>query len=103
MLCVNTFPFMLHLTFLMASYRIENDKVENYSIRQSFNKQENWTKALKYTLCNLKWTLHWFVGRTNFQPLSAMVSSATEVPTAGLLYAKRGPDPKFVVKKPSNS
>ncbi|KAL1332799.1 hypothetical protein AAHE18_11G053800 [Arachis hypogaea] len=34
--------------------RIDNDKVKNYSITQSFNKQENWTKALKYTLCNLK-------------------------------------------------
>ncbi|WZZ82452.1 hypothetical protein YC2023_103024 [Brassica napus] len=30
---------------------------------QSFNKPENWTKALKYTLlCNLKWALYWFVG-----------------------------------------
>ncbi|KAH0865515.1 hypothetical protein HID58_082726 [Brassica napus] len=29
----------------------------------SFNKPENWTKALKYTLlCNLKWALYWFVG-----------------------------------------
>ncbi|XLR06689.1 hypothetical protein HN51_061573 [Arachis hypogaea] len=35
-------------------YKIDNDKVKNYSITQSFNKQENWTKALKYTLCNLK-------------------------------------------------
>ncbi|KAI8030765.1 Beclin-1-like protein [Camellia lanceoleosa] len=39
-------------------YKIENDRVENYSITQSFNKQENWTKALKYTLCNLKWALY---------------------------------------------
>ncbi|XVE73719.1 hypothetical protein DITRI_Ditri11bG0141300 [Diplodiscus trichospermus] len=84
-------------------YKIENDKVENYSITQSFNKQENWTKALKYTLCNLKWALYWFIGSTNFQPLSAMVSSATEVPATGSLYAKRGPDHKFVARKPSNS
>ncbi|XWS46223.1 hypothetical protein CRYUN_Cryun14cG0046000 [Craigia yunnanensis] len=83
-------------------YKIENDKVENYSITQSFNKQENWTKALKYTLCNLKWALYWFIGSTNFQPLSAMVSSATEVPAVGCLYAKRAPDPKFVPRKPSN-
>ncbi|XP_022770572.1 beclin-1-like protein isoform X2 [Durio zibethinus] len=82
---------------------IENDKVENYSITQSFNKQENWTKALKYTLCNLKWALYWFIGSTNFQPLSAMVSSATEVPAVGSLYAKRGPDPKILARKPSNS
>ncbi|XVF22385.1 hypothetical protein REPUB_Repub12eG0168000 [Reevesia pubescens] len=83
-------------------YKIENDKLENYSITQSFNKQENWTKALKYTLCNLKWALYWFIGSTNFQPLSAMVSSATEVPAVGSLYAKRGPDTKFVARKPSN-
>ncbi|GLT84774.1 hypothetical protein SLE2022_029880 [Rubroshorea leprosula] len=81
-------------------YKIENDKVENYSITQSFNKQENWTKALKYTLCNLKWALYWFIGSTNFQPHSATVSSPSEVPSvAGSLYAKRGPDPKPVVRK----
>ncbi|OMO64297.1 Beclin family [Corchorus capsularis] len=84
-------------------YKIENDKVENYSITQSFNKQENWTKALKYTLCNLKWALYWFIGSTNFQPLSALVSSAAEVPAVGSLYAKRGPDPKSLARKPSNS
>lgn len=56
--------------------RIENDKVESYSITQSFNKPENWTKALKYTLCNLKWALYWFVGNTNFQPLSQSATTA---------------------------
>lgn len=83
--------------------RIENDKVENYSITQSFNKQENWTKALKYTLCNLKWTLYWFVGSTNFQSLSAMVSSPAEVPSVGSLYAKRGPDSKSIARNSSNT
>lgn len=39
--------------------RIENDKV---GLR---NKQENWTKPLKYTLCDLKWALFWFIGNTN--------------------------------------
>ncbi|XP_021893027.1 beclin-1-like protein isoform X3 [Carica papaya] len=84
-------------------YKIENDKVENYSITQSFNKQENWTKALKYTLCNLKWTLYWFVGSTNFQSLSAMVSSPAEVPSVGSLYAKRGPDSKSIARNSSNT
>ncbi|PIA60070.1 hypothetical protein AQUCO_00400742v1 [Aquilegia coerulea] len=69
-------------------YKIENDKVENYTITQSFNKQENWTKALKYTLCNLKWALYWFVGNTNFQPLSATVSSQDGVSNIGSLYTK---------------
>lgn len=59
-------------------YKIENDRVENYTITQSFNKQENWTKALKYTLCNLKWALYWFVGNSSFQPLSSTVSPQTE-------------------------
>lgn len=76
-------------------YKIDNDKVESYSITQSFNKQENWTKALKYTLCNLKWVLYWFVGNTNFQPLSATVSSQAEVPAAGSLYSKQPTNTKF--------
>ena len=68
--------------------RIENDKVESYSITQSFNKQETWTKALKYTLCNLKWALYWFIGNTNFQPMTTMVSPRVEVAGVGSLYAK---------------
>ncbi|XP_075487859.1 beclin-1-like protein isoform X2 [Primulina tabacum] len=61
--------------YFKLPYKIENDKVENYSITQSFNKPENWTKALKYTLCNLKWALYWFVANTDFQPLTASTSS----------------------------
>ncbi|KAI9073195.1 hypothetical protein K1719_044804 [Acacia pycnantha] len=80
-------------------YKIENDKVENYSITQSFNKQESWTKALKYTLCNLKWALYWFVGNTNFQPLSATVPSRAEVPAVGSLYMKRGNEPRSESRK----
>ncbi|ONI23405.1 hypothetical protein PRUPE_2G187200 [Prunus persica] len=82
-------------------YKIENDKVESYSITQSFNKQENWTKALKYTLCNLKWALYWFVGNTNFQPLSA-VSSHAEVPGVSSLYTRRGTDSKSEFRNTSN-
>lgn len=65
-------------------YKIENDKVETYTITQSFNKQENWTKALRYMLCNLKWVLYWFVGNTNFQPLSA----SSHLPEAPLVNPK---------------
>ncbi|XP_077251278.1 beclin-1-like protein [Tasmannia lanceolata] len=84
-------------------YKIENDRVENYTITQSFNKQENWTKALKYTLCNLKWALYWFVRNTNFQPLSAMVPSRTEVPGIGSLYLKDGTESKAESRNPSKS
>ncbi|KAJ4731915.1 Beclin-1-like protein [Rhynchospora pubera] len=71
-------------------YKIENDKVESYTITQSFNKLENWTKSLKYMLCNLKWVLYWFVGNTNFQPLSSMASSQSDVlvPAISPLYRK---------------
>lgn len=75
-------------------YKIENDKVENYTITQSFNKQENWTKALKYTLCNLKWVLYWFVGNTNFQPLSSGSSYNAEAPAVGTLHTKQTADSK---------
>ncbi|CAM8907394.1 unnamed protein product [Rhodiola kirilowii] len=71
-------------------YKIENDKVENYSITQT-NKQENWTKSLKYTLCNLKWALFWFVDNTNFQPQSVMAPTQTEIPGPGSSsYMKHG-------------
>ncbi|KAJ9171506.1 hypothetical protein P3X46_014865 [Hevea brasiliensis] len=75
-------------------YKIENDKVENHSITQSFNKHENWTKALKYTLCNLKWALYWFIGNTNFQPLNTMAASRVEVPAVSSFYTKRAADSK---------
>ncbi|KAK7832594.1 beclin-1-like protein [Quercus suber] len=81
--------------------RIENDKVGTYSITQSFNKQENWTKALKYTLCNLKWALFWFIGNTNFQPLTSVASSHAEVPDIGSLY-RRGTDSKLESRNTSN-
>ncbi|KAM7508575.1 hypothetical protein LguiA_019028 [Lonicera macranthoides] len=80
--------------------RIENGEPKAYSITQSFNKQENWTKALKYTLCNLKWALYWFVGNTSFQSASATISSHSEVSGASYLYKKRVPDPKSASKNP---
>ncbi|XP_038682148.1 beclin-1-like protein isoform X2 [Tripterygium wilfordii] len=78
--------------------RSESDKLESHSITQSFNKQENWTRALKHTLCNLKWALYWFIGNRNFQPLSALVSSHAEVAAVGSLSTKRGADSKSVVR-----
>lgn len=77
------------------AYKIENDKVANYSITQSFSKPENWTKALKYTLCNLKFALYWFIGNTNFQPLSATVFSHAEIPNASSSYSAKQSDSKF--------
>uniref|UniRef100_A0A0E0G4I4 Atg6 BARA domain-containing protein n=1 Tax=Oryza nivara TaxID=4536 RepID=A0A0E0G4I4_ORYNI len=55
---------------LKLPYKIEGDKVGSYTIFLSFNKLDNWTKALKYMLCNLKWVLYWFIGNTSFAPPS---------------------------------
>eukprot|EP00252_Welwitschia_mirabilis_P021575 TRINITY_DN5565_c0_g1_i1.p1 TRINITY_DN5565_c0_g1~~TRINITY_DN5565_c0_g1_i1.p1 ORF type:complete len:243 (-),score=42.44 TRINITY_DN5565_c0_g1_i1:347-1075(-) len=54
-------------------YKIDNDKVEGYSITQSFNKPDNWTKALKYMLCDLKWALYWFIDNYGFQSPSTIM------------------------------
>ncbi|KAL9228997.1 hypothetical protein vseg_004516 [Gypsophila vaccaria] len=67
--------------------KVEDNKVEVFSITQSFNKQENWTKALKYTLCDLKWALFWFIGNTSFQPFAA--PSLTEALPTGASYVTR--------------
>jgi beclin 1 len=56
---------------LKLPYKIDGDKVGSYTIFLSFNKLENWTKALKYMLCNLKWVLYWFIGNTSFAAPSA--------------------------------
>ncbi|CAL9062786.1 beclin-1-like protein isoform X1 [Musa acuminata AAA Group] len=71
-------------------YKIENDNVGNYTITHSFNNQENWTKALKYTLCNLKWVQLWFVANSSFQPLSAHA----DVPVRRSSHAKQSADPR---------
>ncbi|RLN24728.1 hypothetical protein C2845_PM07G33250 [Panicum miliaceum] len=58
---------------LKLPYKIDGDKVGSHTIVLSFNKNENWTKALKYMLCNLKWVLYWFIGNTSFAPPSGPV------------------------------
>ncbi|KAL1391542.1 hypothetical protein pipiens_012308 [Culex pipiens pipiens] len=46
-------------------YRMEKGKIEDsatgnsYSIKIQFNSEEQWTKALKFLLTNLKWGLTW--------------------------------------------
>lgn len=46
-------------------YRMENGKLEDsatgnsFSIKIQFNSEEQWTKALKFLLTNLKWGLAW--------------------------------------------
>ncbi|CAI5496327.1 unnamed protein product [Closterium sp. Naga37s-1] len=47
-------------------YKIEGDKIQGLTVKQSFNREERWTKALKYLLCDVKWALVWTM--TNFHP-----------------------------------
>ena len=41
----------------VVNCRINKDRIGDASIRIQFNQDENWTKALKYVLINLKWLL----------------------------------------------
>lgn len=49
------------------------------TIKQSFNPNEKWTKALHLTLCNLKWALTWLVKQDNGLPnaLSDLVENSS--------------------------
>mmetsp|Transcript_120593 Transcript_120593/g.257535 ORF Transcript_120593/g.257535 Transcript_120593/m.257535 type:complete len:411 (+) Transcript_120593:53-1285(+) len=38
-------------------FKIEGDKVGGFSVRVQFNQDERWTKALKFTLTDLKWII----------------------------------------------
>eukprot|EP01018_Ginkgo_biloba_P000510 Gb_14517 [translate_table: standard] len=73
---------------LKLPFKIEKDKVENFTITQSFNKHENWTKALKFTLCNLKWALYWFVSNSSFQPIGNVLTPSSSAPGTRSLHSK---------------
>ena len=52
--------------FLQHRMDVEKGKIEDtggsggsYSIKTQFNSEEQWTKALKFMLTNLKWGLAW--------------------------------------------
>ncbi|GJN18067.1 hypothetical protein PR202_gb05186 [Eleusine coracana subsp. coracana] len=51
---------------LKLPYKIDGDKVRGHTVVRCGNTEENWTRALKYMLCDLKWVLHWFVNSTSF-------------------------------------
>lgn len=42
-------------------YKIEGDKVGNHTIKIFFNKEEAWSKALKFMATDLKFALKWVV------------------------------------------
>nr|AWV66665.1 beclin1 [Brachionus plicatilis] len=50
-------------------YKINSDKLEDknssYSVKFTSNSYEHWTKALKFMLTNLKWSLAWVTSQKN--------------------------------------
>lgn len=49
-----------HLPYRMEKGKIEDKSTsKSYSIKIQFNSEEQWTKALKFMLTNLKWALAW--------------------------------------------
>lgn len=55
-----------HLPYKMDKGRIEDTRTGNtYSIKIQFNSEEQWTKALKFMLTNLKWGLAWVSSQFN--------------------------------------
>lgn len=55
-------------------YRMDKGKIEDssssYSIKIQFNSEEQWTKALKFLLTNLKWGLAWVSSQFTDEPLN---------------------------------
>lgn len=50
-----------HRSIFELPYAIDGDKVGGRSIKLMFNKDERWTRALKYMLTDLKSCLEWMV------------------------------------------
>ncbi|BFZ15451.1 hypothetical protein BsWGS_18490 [Bradybaena similaris] len=52
-----------NLPYKMSKGKIYEGENTHYSIKMQFNSEEQWTKALKYMLTNLKWALAWLSSR----------------------------------------
>uniref|UniRef100_A0A2C9LNF6 Atg6 BARA domain-containing protein n=1 Tax=Biomphalaria glabrata TaxID=6526 RepID=A0A2C9LNF6_BIOGL len=52
-----------NLPYKMSKGKIYEGEKNQYSIKMQFNSEEQWTKALKYMLTNLKWALAWLSAR----------------------------------------
>ncbi|CAA0841215.1 Beclin-1-like protein [Striga hermonthica] len=75
------FPYRIKILPMGSYPRIMDSSNNTYELFGPVN--VFWSTPLKYTLCNLKWALYWFVGNTNFQPLTAAVSPHSEVSGTG--------------------
>jgi hypothetical protein len=70
--------------------------VGGLTIKQSFNPNEKWTKALHLTLCNLKWALTWLVKQDNGLPNP--LSDLVENPSAEMSNSRSALDERRVAE-----
>lgn len=65
-LAINNAKDSFHLPYKMDKGKIEDSCKKTYSIKVQFNSEEQWTKALKFMLTNLKWALAWVSSQSQF-------------------------------------
>ncbi|XP_031617854.1 beclin-1-like protein [Contarinia nasturtii] len=71
-------------------YRIDKGKIEDtstgssYSIKIQFNSEEQWTKALKFLLTNLKWGLAWVSSQFTDEPITLSDLSESAVSASNI-------------------
>lgn len=53
------------LPYKINQHKLEDKNGSSYSIKFQLNSFEEWTKALKYMLTNLKWSLAWVISNEN--------------------------------------
>lgn len=53
------------MPYKINSFKLEDKNGSAYSIKCNLNSHEQWTKALKYMLTNLKWSLAWVTLQTD--------------------------------------
>jgi beclin 1 len=67
---ISTVDAEFSLPYKINQHKLEDKNGSSYSIKFQLNSFEEWTKALKYMLTNLKWTLAWVTSNeSSFAPL----------------------------------
>ena len=68
-------------------YEMEKGKIRDpatgstYSVKMQFNSEEQWTKAMKYMLTNLKWGLAWVTSKYSKQDWNGVRPNKNELNT----------------------
>jgi len=62
---------LFHCFRIIEQGRIEDRAtLQRYSIKIAFNSEEQWTKALKFMLTNLKWGVAWVAAQNSAPEMS---------------------------------